>query len=353
MLDFNKIDELISQKYISVQKHPTLDLRILNYTPKCQFEKNWVPETLACRGLIINSKNEIIARPFEKFFNYEEVLDKIPNEQFEVFEKMDGSMIIVTKYNGELVVASRGSFTSDHAKKATELLNTKYKAFRDAFTANTPYTAILEVIFPAGRIVVDYGSEEKLVLLAMYNTKSGEEVPYNVMRKLHVEYIDVVPKYDGLKDFKSIRALNLDNKEGFVIRFENGFRMKLKFADYCRLHRIVTGVSSRTIWEYLKEGKSLDELIEKVPDEFYNFVKMTADELISEFVRNSRIVETSYNSIISSLPKTFTQKEFAEKVFKEYKTYSGLLFARNMGKDLTEAIWKRIKPEYSQPFNKI
>jgi RNA ligase len=45
-----------------------------------------------------------------------------PTENFEVYEKMDGSLGIVFWYRGQWVVATRGSFTSDQANKAREIL---------------------------------------------------------------------------------------------------------------------------------------------------------------------------------------------------------------------------------------
>ncbi len=54
------------------QTHPTLDLTIWNYSPKVQYERLWDEITIQCRGLVTNSKGDIVARPFKKFFNYEE-----------------------------------------------------------------------------------------------------------------------------------------------------------------------------------------------------------------------------------------------------------------------------------------
>jgi len=65
------------------QTHPTLDLSIWNYSPKVQYEKLWDDVTKICRGLVTNSEGKIIARPFKKFFNYEEhSVNEIPNESF-------------------------------------------------------------------------------------------------------------------------------------------------------------------------------------------------------------------------------------------------------------------------------
>jgi hypothetical protein len=53
--------------------------------------------------------------------------------------------------------------------------------------------------------------------------------------------------------------------------------MKIKGSEYVRLHKILTNISNRHIWECLKDKKPLDEIIEKVPDEFYNWVKETKE----------------------------------------------------------------------------
>lgn len=73
-------------------------------------------------------------------------------------------------------------------------------------------------------------------------------------------------RFDGIKDLNHLKTLEEENKEGFVVRFQNGMRVKTKFAEYVRLHRIITGISNVAIWEYLKDGRSFDELISKVPD---------------------------------------------------------------------------------------
>ncbi len=105
------------------QTHPTKDLTIWNYSPKVQYERLWDEITIQCRGLVTNSKGEIVARPFKKFFNYEEHKpEDLPNEEFVVYEKMDGSLGILFYYENEWILASRGSFTSEQSIKGTEML---------------------------------------------------------------------------------------------------------------------------------------------------------------------------------------------------------------------------------------
>ena len=126
-LDGELILELIEEGYLRMQKHPTKDLFILNYSQKTQFEKYWTPITLMCRGIVMDVDFNIVARPFPKFFNLSEHnKSDIPKGMTkEVFEKMDGSLGIFFHYVDEWIFASRGSFISEQAVKGGELMKGK------------------------------------------------------------------------------------------------------------------------------------------------------------------------------------------------------------------------------------
>src|SRR5690606_13932718 len=90
--------------------------------------------------------------------------------------------------------------------------------------------------------------------------------------------------YGYLYDYKDLKDKIADNKEGFVIRFENGFRMKIKGEQYIKLHKIVTQISSKTIWKSLMNGdESFQKMIENTPDEFMGFVKEQTNKLELQF----------------------------------------------------------------------
>src|ERR1041384_1181072 len=110
-LNLNNLDKRIAEGYINVQKHPTENLWIHNYSNSAQFDQVWDNETLMCRGLIMDADRNIVARPFPKFFNLSEVIPKgeqLPNEDFIVTEKMDGSLGILYKVNHVPNIATRG-----------------------------------------------------------------------------------------------------------------------------------------------------------------------------------------------------------------------------------------------------
>ena len=376
------------------QTHPTLDLTIWNYSPRVQYERLWDDITIQCRGLVTNTKGEIVARPFKKFFNYEEHKpEDLPNENFEVYEKMDGSLGILFYYEEELtderryniwfnnnyetgmerffdpnnlpdfdntyydptpktkgvwILATRGSFTSPQAIKGRELLE-KYDYNRLA----KDYTYLFEIIYPENRIVCNYDFED-LILLGMIHTKTGDEVNIhndnnedirlkNLIKNLNINVVTLYKTwgegYDLLKEEIS------NDKEGYVIRFKNGFRMKIKGDEYIRLHRILTNISNRDIWEYLKDNKPFDELLEKVPDEFNNWVKETARDLTVRFEN----IEKDYREIFENLNgRNLSRKDFALRA-KQYR-HSNILFNMLDSINPKQTIWKLLYPTYSKPF---
>lgn len=344
-LNRNDIENLLEQKYIMMNKHPELDLYILNYTKTAQFEKFWNEYTLMARGLVIDEDFNIVARPFKKFFNMEEhKKEEIPyGLPFEVFEKMDGSLGIIFFYNDEWHVATRGSFASDQAIRGKQLFDIKYLSGQ--LNLDGQFTYLVEIIYPENRIVVDYKGVSDLVLLGAIETKTGVEIPHE---KLFATGFNVVKKYDGVNDIDSIRLLfENDTDEGVIVKFSNGFRMKIKWSEYCRLHSIVTNVSTKIVWENLKNGNSFEELLENVPDEFYDWVEKTKNDLLS----NYRNIELEYMKKFYELyfeKNLIVKKEFALEAIKT--PASSILFNLFDKKKYDHTIWKMIEPEFAKPF---
>jgi T4 RnlA family RNA ligase len=329
-----KINSLIAEGFLMSNKHPTQDLWIYNYTAKCQYDRVWNEMTLASRGLILDKNYQVVARPFPKFFNLEEHrTEEIPNETFEVFEKMDGSLGILYWIDNQPFIATRGSFNSEQCLKATEYLYGKYKASIPLLSKEKTY--LFEIIYPENKIVVDYAGEESLTLLAIIETASGKDLPLEELG------FPIVKRFDGVYDFEVLKKRNLANSEGYVLKFQNGFRVKVKFEEYVRLHRLMTSCSTITIWETLKENKSWDEQLDQVPDEFYNWVKKIKNELENEYKK----IENEAKSVF----KVFDTKKETALYFMTQK-YPSVLFGMLDGKDYSQTIWKMIRPKFSKPF---
>lgn len=331
----------IKLKYITKVKHPYEELYIYNYTHSCQYDKYWDEATVLCRGLILDAEYNIVSRPFKKFFNFEELSsDQIPRESFTVTEKMDGSLGVMYFINGIPYISTRGSFTSEQAVKANQILYTKYHSLGDVFKFDRTY--LFEIIYKQNKIVVDYGDIEDLFLLAIINNETGKDLP---LKDIGFPIVRNFPEVVFIEDLKRLKEKNISNKEGYVIKFESGFRMKLKFEEYMRLHKLITQCSSKTIWENLKSGKGVTELLEKVPDEFYWWVNSVANALNVQF---KEIKDTCDRDFIKNLSSI--RKETALK-FQTCK-YPSVLFSMLDGKQdrANQIIWGIIKPNYEKPF---
>jgi RNA ligase len=337
-----KLNKYYEDGLLYKQVHPSLPLTIWNYTEKVQYENLWDEVTLMCRGLVTDDTGDIIATPFHKFFNIEEGKFE-PTENFEVYEKMDGSLGIVFWYRGQWVVATRGSFTSDQAIKAREILK-KYNTdimFRHL-------TFCFEILYPENRIVLDYGDDEKLVLLGTFD-KNGKETDVEIWSQWG---FDVVKKYDGIKDFKELKSMVKDDQEGFVVKFSNGDRIKVKGVEYLRLHKIMTNVTTTGIWEYLKNGEDVMELLKDVPDEFYKKIQNYVKDLRYVYFQISEDVGKKFDYMMygkyNDKEPITDRKEFAEWVFTQPKHMSGILFRMFDKKDYSEIIWNLIRPEFKK-----
>jgi RNA ligase len=207
------------------------------------------------------------------------------------------------------------------------------------------------------RIVVDYGDYEGLVLLGAFDTKSGEEIPHSSLFFLQESGFELVMTYKTWGETYDLLKEEISNdREGYVIRFKNGFRMKIKGEEYKRLHKILTNFSSKDIWELMKEGKPMDEFLDRVPDEFYKWVKqqVSSFELALERISNhcSKIHEYFRYGKYNDVDPEPSKKDFALHLEKcNVETfYRPILFAMWDGKPYEHIIWRIMKPKFEKPF---
>jgi len=261
-LDKNELKKAVDAGLVSVEKHPTENLYIYNYKREAvrEAENPWVSDLLRkCRGIILDGEGNIVARPFEKFFNLEEFAnlpeDIIPPGTLElpytISEKYDGSLGIMYWTKDGPALATRSTFVSDQAKCGTEILRNKYyHTFK-----NLPHdkTFLFEIIYPENRMVINYGDLKDLILIGVIDTETGKE-----------ESLDNYPEFLQpcyyVGDWRTIREQYHDLsmiREGFVVRFENGFRIKIKFPHYFQAHYLMGKLTKKHILEILSKDKEV------------------------------------------------------------------------------------------------
>jgi len=343
--------EILEQYYngglVYKQVHPRLPLTIWNYSEVVQYNELWDDITLQTRGLVTDDKGKIVGRPWKKFFNLEEG-KHTPTTYFDVYSKLDGSLGILFNYQDEWILVTRGSFTSEQSIKGMEMLS-KY----DYNRLNKGYTYLFEILYDENRIVCKYDFED-IVLLGINETETEDEVDIydsenDIVKTIRDIGFRIVKKYDGIKDFTLLKDNIRDDEEGFVVRFSNGDRMKIKGLEYLRLHKIMTNVSTTGIWEYLKNGEDVLEMMKDVPDEFYGKIKSFISELnyqkMSIIEYSSKLFDSLYESYNGELPE---KSKYAQWVLEKEKHLHPILFRMYDGKEYESYVWKLIKPEFKK-----
>ena len=349
-IDLNILNDYLEKGLVVKNDHPTLPISIWNYSRTCQYENKWDEITKQCRGLILDQEGNVIAKGFDKFFNIEEN-KHIPTKDFTVQEKMDGSLGILFWYEGKWILSSKGSFTSEQAIKGREILDSKY----NVHPIPKGYTTLVEILYPQNRICVDYGDDESLVVLSMINTSSGKELEYSSLKMICDETnMPLVKQYDGIDDYNQLKLKINSNQEGYVIKFSNGSMCKIKGEEYVRLHRILTGFSNVDIWEYLKDGRDINELLDRVPDEFDMWVKSTIRDMRYGYFQvneaSGKLFDHKMYGKYNDLEPETDKKKYAEWVMNQDEILRPILFRMFDKKDYSDYIWKIIKPQYVRPF---
>ncbi|MGW1491262.1 RNA ligase [Streptomyces sp. NPDC002402] len=372
--------------HVTRKAHPELPLSIYTYTRTCQYERVWNRVTTRCRGLVVDdATGEIVALPLPKFFNVGEheagrpYAPALPDEPFEVYDKVDGSLAVVFHYAGRWRVASKGSFISTQATWAQRLLDGKDTA---ALLPGVTYLA--EIVYPQNRIVVDYGDRRDLVLLAAF-AKDGTEVPLAEAASGWRGIGSVVTVWPAvpLAELLALAEANQlpggrtaagTDAEGFVLRFASGVRAKAKLSEYIRLHKVLTGVTERDIWRShgiqrfaglpVKQlaqalgcsasdieasgGKPLDTLLEQVPDEFDAWVREVIARIEKDVTARERAIDEGYQSL-AHLAGDRGAFALAAKALPDAAVRPAL-FLRLDGRPTELVTYRSVRPEASDPF---
>ena len=352
--------DYIDTGLVTVGHHKEFPLSIYTYGRQTVNEQHWDKVTSRCRGIIVNRETgDIVARPFEKFHNYGSTIYQGGTDRGQptVWEKMDGFMITGYRWGGKWYAASKGSFHSIHAKWATRALQAL-----NLEVLPHDWTPIFEGLHPDLRIVVDYGKRQELVMLSLIHIESGEEVYPNCLRYYADKLGCVTPRSWDMRLDEAVngsRDTRVTGAEGYVLTWYHAHqppsRLKLKFVEYLRLHRMVTGVSPKRIWEALASGSAdIHEYVTNSTPWFKAFTQKWVRALTTEFKRLKARAEERYAICRETVRVKVGQEPYAnlgeerkawaiEFQRPENAVYKSILFAMLDNKDVNAVIWKQVK----------
>lgn len=271
--------EAISTQNIRVARIAPVNAYILNYEQiesNPQGFKKRHPVVRECRNLVVRYNNEnnrwsIIGKSFSRFFNWGESPDDamVMQKHFDegnvtAFEKLDGSLILISYIDGDWRIFTRGSFADTNPFRGTltdlpvssnpsnnDTFGSRVRQYVDLTRLNPQFYYVFELCTP-GAHITQY-DKEFLALLAVVNTSTLDEVPYPLPAEFTMISTDpaapirqpVSFPVRSMDELKTTLDKQSPDFEGYVILArlpDSGvpFRIKVKSETYVSLHHLGT-----------------------------------------------------------------------------------------------------------------
>jgi T4 RnlA family RNA ligase len=306
------------------------DIFFYRFATFSTFKSNEHLGSLEARGIAFLGEKAFPA--FHKFFNWKEnPYTEFYIEDDEVLiaqEKIDGSLIHPLVVDDYLLVKSKTSFLSEHAKAGKKLLDGDdrkkslvFDLYKDGFVP------LFELIGPENQVVVRYNRDD-LVLLAVRNIYNGEYLPLKEVEKIAKEYKVEFAKWTEMPFYRLRNILeNEKGIEGFVAFVNKNF-VKFKTKWYLNLHSFISEIREDIIFNAFLDDK-LDDILINIDGEKKKIVEEIAEKVkhvVNEKVKRALELFSEYKEL------GFERKSFALKYRNEE------LFPAVIGKNKEEEV---------------
>lgn len=324
---------------INVTPDENNELFVLKYSTLAIDWSN--PITILSRGLIVDKFGQIIAHPFDKFFNYKQLsgnesmssLSEWRDEPFVAMDKLDGSMITVflNPNDSKVHFSTSGMMGTPQAKAAEELANSTWSEtdWKRIENLAREYTLVFEYVGLENMHVIPY-DESSLTLIGARSKENDVLSMYSALLDLvqgtSIPVVNVLPlstKEEVLEYINTTKGI-----EGIVVQFqETGHMLKFKTQEYMDNHYLLKvfnpelGLSERYITlviESLVKGEeiNIDDTVafyRQFNNEKMNEAITKLEKIVSEIayaIQSIDLVDVKINEWLPSLPKNMYQKDF-------------------------------------------
>jgi len=328
-IDIQKVD--LTQ--FMVHEH-SLNGEIVHLIQPQHIGTKWRQDNKHMRSVVVNYAGEVISASFPKFTNWGENTDHfpVPNslKNATIVEKLDGSTLIVSKYNGQYILRTRGTVDASKLANGFELELFKSTILNKLQDNNDTwdYSIIWEWLSPINKIVLSYGDEPMWKLIGFINHINYSLAQQDMLDAMAKKYDLLRPEIYTFTDISDMLQIvdKWQNKEGVCLYSKNDQVIhKIKASKYLLLHHLKSELSSLE--------KVLDVWLEQgMPDyrTFYNYIFTTFDFELAEQIKGtiSRICDakkevdlivSGMNEFVNNRLKTLpTRKLQAEQVISAY-----------------------------------
>ena len=355
-IDIDKVD----RTQFMVHHFHSLNGEIVHLIQPQHIGTKWTQDNKHMRSVVVNYEGEVISASFPKFTNWGENPEHfpVPNslKNTTVVEKLDGSTLIVSKYNGQYILRTRGTVDASTMANGHEL-----ELFKDTILSKLQdnndtwnYSVLFEWLSPRNVIVLRYSDEPMWKLIGFIDHTDYSLATQDVLDVMAKKYDLLRPEIYTFTDITDMLQIvdKWQDREGVCLYSKNGQTIhKIKASKYLLLHHLKSELSSleKIMDVWLDQG---------MPDynTFYNYIVTTFDFELAEQIKGtiSRIVDgkkevnkivdgmnSFVNNRLRSLP---TRKEQAQLVISSYGETNRAAFVFKLldGKSLGKEEYKKL-----------
>jgi len=323
----------------------------------------WNKENKIFRSSLWNNDGEPVSLGFPKFTNWGENPDHFPVptslKDTVITEKVDGSLLVVSKYKGQYILRTRG--TSDASKldngHELEFFKQKYIESLDTFMSWEPtwkVSFLFEWVSPLQKIILNYGDQPDWFLVGIVNHHD-----YSLWLQNEVESVanfTISAPRPVSYTFPTVEELisNIEawkGKEGVCVYSNNGQSIhKIKSLEYLAKHRFKGEATlENTLDLYFSMGKpDYQEFEKKLIETFdYECFEMVRGfiSIICDAQKEVQKILIGFGVFVEQVLKPLpTRRDQAEKVLAAYSTTnrSAMIFTLLDGKQLSDDQTKKL-----------
>ena len=214
-------------------------------------------------------------------------------------------------------------------------------------------TFLCEIIYPENRIIVDYGNKEELVLLGALTKLEGVESDSSLKMASVSSGMRMARKYEfnSIDEIIEKQSQLGTMEEGFVVRFEDGERVKFKSAEYLKVARLLSELTPLNFWKAMKDGIVQQEIIQEIPEEFRPEVDRIKGGLEASYILTEQEIREDYKYAIESIGGLFDLSEDRKKLglfIKEHGSelkHPTAMFPMLLENSVDKYIMREIRPK--------
>jgi len=337
LLSGNSLKSLTENPYnIKIKRHVKYpNLVMFKYSQlNSDFSKKLVKEA---RGIILDENDnwKVVSFPYIKFFNHgEKYAAKIDWGTTRVYEKLDGSLMVLYYYDGAWHISSSGvPDASGYVNDSLSFKDLFWETWNDVMKYNLPKDRtkcyIFELMTPHNQVVV-YHQTSKIVLHGVRCILTlKEEDPAIYAKENNWNLVSSFDFADIPSVLEAANKIKPREMEGYILCDSQYNRLKIKNAEYVKLSYIKTNIIKPADLITVVQKNEGDEVLVAFPHlkPEYDLLKNKYDAICSEI----------YAAWEDNKQYAHDSKEFANKIKNLW--YKPCLFGLRTGKIKDVRTW--------------